>query len=703
MNLIKKRPNLGLNSIITVILVIVFAGAFFYLDSSSTGFAFLEPEITVQPEIAAEKQDFSINEDVNFTFEFLSEEDSKKINKEIYPITGFAILPFNKEVYKKEWKKGKVSINTLILDHNKNPTDIELELKATRNGKFDISLPKLRGFKPGLYTLEVNFTRSGESTIIQQNFTWGVLAINTDKSIYLENEESLIGIGILDDRGIMVCNADISLKIKDPSGKIEELTTKDGDIKISEECNVYQVTNLPDYYTTYTVNKQGLYDLNLTATTIKGSRSIIDHFLVKKRVEFDVKRNGPTRIYPPAHYVMNFTINADKDYKGKIRDYVPTNFNILPQRGLSIDNFGDIKILTWDVVLVKGETSNLFFEFVAPPQSPQFYILGPLEVGEWQETRYWQIASDTVVNIVPIADASRTWDNVVGAACTSTTHYDCVDDDPSSAHDSDDGAINTGTDEDIDVFDITTANIPAGSTISSVEMHAYIKDSGTGNNKITLRVIHDATYESAEIAAGTSYAESLYNVTSSETWEASDLDGQVTDIGIRVSAIGSGKTISVTQSWLEIIYSAAPDSAAPSFSGPLNQTNISQYFNNTFNITITDNTDLGNYTFSWNDSGSFVNDSIFDLSSSYTTWDANTSKNISRRGGEVIGWRYYACDNSNNCNVSATENFTVPADHYWNKTKVDIGTVTVNTGNTTVVSEANFSWHSPQSATITCS
>jgi len=55
MNLIKKRPNIESSSIILVILVIVFAGAFFYLDSSSTGFAFLEPEITVQPEIAAEK------------------------------------------------------------------------------------------------------------------------------------------------------------------------------------------------------------------------------------------------------------------------------------------------------------------------------------------------------------------------------------------------------------------------------------------------------------------------------------------------------------------------------------------------------------------------------------------------------------------------------------------------------------------------
>src|SRR3989344_6721798 len=81
MNLIKKRPNLGLNSIITVILVIVFAGAFFYLDSSSTGFAFLEPEITVQLEIAAEQQNFSINEDVNFTFEFLFGEYSRNISK----------------------------------------------------------------------------------------------------------------------------------------------------------------------------------------------------------------------------------------------------------------------------------------------------------------------------------------------------------------------------------------------------------------------------------------------------------------------------------------------------------------------------------------------------------------------------------------------------------------------------------------------
>ena len=108
MNLIKKRPNIESSSIILVILVIVFEGAFFYLDSSSTGFAFLEPEIIAQPEITAEKQDFSINEDVNFTFEFLSEEDSRNINKVEELIQGRAEI--NKPV---KWIK-KIRLNETI-------------------------------------------------------------------------------------------------------------------------------------------------------------------------------------------------------------------------------------------------------------------------------------------------------------------------------------------------------------------------------------------------------------------------------------------------------------------------------------------------------------------------------------------------------------------------------------------------------------
>ena len=82
-------------------------------------------------------------------------------------------------------------------------------------------------------------------------------------------------------------STDVTLEITDPSNKKTILTTKDNTIKISEECEVYGVTNLPDYYTSYKVNKIGTYLMKLTANTRNGIRSIQDSFEVRNKVEFD--------------------------------------------------------------------------------------------------------------------------------------------------------------------------------------------------------------------------------------------------------------------------------------------------------------------------------------------------------------------------------------------------------------------------------
>jgi len=133
--------------------------------------------------------------------------------------------------------------------------------------------------------------RSGELTTIEQNFTWGVLALNTHKSIYHEGEDVLISIAVLDDTGRMVCDAEITLEITDPENKKTVLTTKNKDIIVTESCYIYNITSRPDFYTTYKTKKQGIYTLNLTAKTPNGKRTLVDSFEVSSSVEFDVK--GP--------------------------------------------------------------------------------------------------------------------------------------------------------------------------------------------------------------------------------------------------------------------------------------------------------------------------------------------------------------------------------------------------------------------------
>jgi len=90
-------------------------------------------------------------------------------------------------------------------------TDVEIE--ELREGKFKIKLPKKRAFRAGKYRITIELIRDGVSYIVEQDFTWGVLVINTHKATYLENEQAFISVGVLDDFGRMVCDADVTLKI----------------------------------------------------------------------------------------------------------------------------------------------------------------------------------------------------------------------------------------------------------------------------------------------------------------------------------------------------------------------------------------------------------------------------------------------------------------------------------------------------------
>ncbi|MBW2989852.1 hypothetical protein KY358_06055, partial [Candidatus Woesearchaeota archaeon] len=269
--------------------------------------------------------------------------------------------------------------------------DISNKISNLEIGKFSITLDPERSFRPGLYEIEV---RSGENSIIKQNFTWGVLALNTHKSAYLENELADIGIAVLDDGGYMVCDADITLEITDPHGGKTTLTTPD-DIIVTEACQIYDITKRPDYHTSYIVNSAGAYSINLTAATDAGTWNIEDSFMVFTSVDFDVSRNiAQTRIYPFINYTMSITVIANKNYGGAIREYVPSVFDITPQDGLTITTAGGTKTLSWDLNLKKEDMINLAYEFDAPDISPQFYLLGRLDIGSWQEEKYWQVASD---------------------------------------------------------------------------------------------------------------------------------------------------------------------------------------------------------------------------------------------------------------------------------------------------------------------
>ena len=273
-----------------------------------------------------------------------------------------------------------------------------LEEVIIQDNKIKIAQTNLRGFRPGLYKLKVTIKENGKEFIQTQEFSWGVLAINFNKSIYLPNERAYLQMGVLDDKGHTICDAHLEIQVTNPYLQTTILSTADGTIQYSGKCGPDNVTDVPDYFAYYQVDRTGFYQVKLIATTINGVREITDQFGVRESVPFEVERIGPTRIYPLEPYPITFSIISNQDFEGVIEERIPASFEIFQpvysKKYSSISQEGNTKLIKWEVSLTTGEQVQLGYRFDAPDISPYLYLLGPLKIGSFQETRHWQIASD---------------------------------------------------------------------------------------------------------------------------------------------------------------------------------------------------------------------------------------------------------------------------------------------------------------------
>ena len=248
------------------------------------------------------------------------------------------------------------------------------------------------------------------------NPNWGVIAFNVDKSIYKVGEEAYMQMAVLDEKGNTLCNADLTLEVTSPSGKVTSPI-----ISYSEECGPETVTDTPDYFAYMHADELGIYKVKTTATTKNGEYFTQDKFEVRAEVPFDIRRTGPTRIYPLSNYSMNAIITVNEDFEGTITEQIPASFTIINVEIKQLDTDSEEPIITEskiispldyaragqklissDVSWKAGERYELSYIFDAPDTSPAFFLLGPLrfKVGSdptFAEIRAWQIASDAAV------------------------------------------------------------------------------------------------------------------------------------------------------------------------------------------------------------------------------------------------------------------------------------------------------------------
>ena len=91
-----------------------------------------------------------------------------------------------------------------VLDSAGNPDEkIQTLVEESANPvKIKVLKPE-RSFKPGKYSLRVEMLSADGTQVLTatQDFTWGVLAINLNKSVYSPDETAKLAIAVLNEEG----------------------------------------------------------------------------------------------------------------------------------------------------------------------------------------------------------------------------------------------------------------------------------------------------------------------------------------------------------------------------------------------------------------------------------------------------------------------------------------------------------------------
>ena len=393
-NLFKKSMAIGL----FVIAVFVLIGMSAYADSEEVKVG----KYDIQ-QISAEK-DFALTEAPEFEFQI--KRNGNFLMQAVYWIEGLFV-----DVYKNKDIKAYLKDST-----GRIVSEVKPEMVYEKKGIFYVKLPQVKNsFRPGQYKFIIAIGEKNSSVIketdVKQDFSWGVLAINSNKSLYLSNETAYLQMAVLDNAGDTVCNAVTTLEITDPTGQTQALSTENSLITRSKSCSGNNKSDEPDYFGYYKLDGVGKYKIKFTAKTPNGEKLIYDYLEVREKLPFEIERVGPTRIYPRADYQMKIKVRANEDFSGDITEVVPEGFKIIKQQTTDNtqqdSNFGNWKFeignskdeqkLIWKNLKLKaGQEIILKYSFDAPDISPAFYMLGPLQVGKFVEARKWQIASDAL-------------------------------------------------------------------------------------------------------------------------------------------------------------------------------------------------------------------------------------------------------------------------------------------------------------------
>jgi Domain of unknown function (DUF2341) len=293
---------------------------------------------------------------------------------------------------------------TRLYDSGGVERDMPVEVKIGAGGDWTLEFGKQpRAFRPGKYSMDLVIREGSQTYTDSVEFYWGILALNLDKSVYKPGESVQLMMGVLDERGDTVCDADLVLTVTSPNGVSAEVPVEQSGV-----CGFNNVVEVADYATHYSVSVPGMYTVELAEYNADGiiAHQLGDTIRVEESSPFVIKRSGATRIYPVADYAMTIELTATSDFKGEFIESVPTDFELVKVDGAEVRMYGSAKNLAWPVNLKAGETAVFTYVYDAPDISPYLYVLGPAEVrastggSPFSEGRQWKLASDATGNML---------------------------------------------------------------------------------------------------------------------------------------------------------------------------------------------------------------------------------------------------------------------------------------------------------------
>lgn len=289
-----------------------------------------------------------------------------------------------------KWIENGDTITTEIYDPNGSVTKMHSAFEKIRDGKFKITLSADHVKQPGLYKIKTIITVDGEQYISENEFAWGLVSLNTQKSIYKPGETADFIIVVLDNEGHPVCDANILMTIQSNNTRTA-LSTGNG-ITPDAECGLYSAN--------YKTSEESTYSVDIIATSSNINASFSTTFDVKSNYEFDIIRTAQSKLDPvsnPNSFTVKIAIESFVNTTSlHVQDVIPAIFEVTTDA--DIQTVGDQKILTWNVPLNENK-GFVEYSYSIPLKFPRLYALGPIEIHYnsnqiFREARPWFVAAD---------------------------------------------------------------------------------------------------------------------------------------------------------------------------------------------------------------------------------------------------------------------------------------------------------------------